>query len=255
MSAPELVAHRGYARRYPENTLAAIEAAIVAGARYVECDVQLSRDGFPVLMHDRNLQRMCGVSAAVHELSLADLRALSCGEKGKFGEKFASEGIASLAGLMQLLRKHPHVRAFVEIKRVSIEQFGRERILERVLPALDAAIHQCALISFSLEFLSAARAAHPIPLGAVFDTWSEREQKTVHELDPEYVFCDVDGLPKTGRLEHGRAKIAIYEVADARIARELAARGVHMVETFEIAEMIAALKDDSTPTKGPKRRG
>lgn len=238
---PELVAHRGYALRYPENTLVAMEAAIAAGARFVECDVQLSADGYPVLMHDRTLERMCGVAAPVHEMSLADLRALSCGERAKFGSKFASEGIASLAGFVQLLRRHPHVTAFVEIKPVSIERFGRERILERVLPAIDAAVHQCALISFSLEFLSAARAAHPVPLGAVFDTWPEREQKIVSEIDPEYVFCDVDGLPKAGRVEHGRAQIAIWEVDDPRVARELGERGVHLVETFQIAEMRARL--------------
>ncbi|MBL8858937.1 MAG: glycerophosphodiester phosphodiesterase [Planctomycetes bacterium] len=238
---PELVAHRGYALRYPENTLSAMEAAIAAGARYVECDVQLSSDGFPVLMHDRTLERMCGVKAPVHELALADLRALSCGERAKFGSKFAKEGIASLGGFVQLLRRHPHVTAFVEIKRVAIERFGRERILERVLPVLDPAVHQCALISFSLEFLSAARAAHPLPLGAVIDKWSERTHKLIDEIDPEYLFCDVDGLPATGPLAQGRARIAVYEVADPALARALAARGVGLVETFEIAEMIAQL--------------
>jgi glycerophosphoryl diester phosphodiesterase len=243
MTLPELVAHRGYALRYPENTLVALEAAIRAGARYVECDVQLSKDGFPVLMHDRSLERMCGVKSPVHEMTLAELRVLSCGERAKFGNHFASEGIASLAGFVQLLRRHPDVKAFVEIKRVSIEQFGREKILERVLPALDAAIHQCVLISFSLEFLSAARAAHPIPLGAVFDVWQEREQPAVRELDPEYVFCDVEGLPETGTLANGRARIAIYEVAKPELARELGARGVHLVETFEIAEMRKALAE------------
>lgn len=235
--APELVAHRGYALRYPENTLVAMESAIAAGARFVECDVQLSADGFPVLMHDRTLERMCGLKAAVHEMPLADLRALSCGERAKFGSKFAGEGIASLAGFVQLLRRHPHVTAFVEIKRVSIERFGRERILERVLPAIDAALHQCVLISFSLEFLSATRAAHSLPLGAVFDTWAELDNKLVRDIDPEYIFCDLDGLPKEGPLAHGRSKIAIYEVADERVARELGKRGVHLVETFEIAEM------------------
>jgi glycerophosphoryl diester phosphodiesterase len=234
---PELVAHRGYALRYPENTLVAMEAAITAGARFVECDVQLSQDGFPVLMHDRTLERMCGAKAAVHELALADLRALSCGESAKFGSKFASEGIASLAGFVQLLRRHPQVTAFIEIKRIAIEQFGRERILERVLPAIDAAVHQCVFISFSLEFLSAARAAHPLPLGAVFDDWNERGQTIVSEIDPEYVFCDVDGLPREGRLEYGRARVAVYEVADERVARGLGDRGVALVETFEIAEM------------------
>lgn len=242
MSAPELVAHRGYAARYPENTLAALEAAIEAGARWVEVDVQLSSDGFPVLFHDRTLDRMCGVPGAIHQRTLSDLRALSCGERGRFGDRFQREGILSLAGFVQLLRRHPDVRAFVEIKRVAIEQFGRERILERVLPAIDVAIHQCTLISFSLEFLAAARRAHPIPLGAVFDRWEERDHRLVPEIDPEFVFVDVDGLPATGDLHVRGARIAVYEVADPEIARALARRGVELVETFEIEAMLAALR-------------
>jgi glycerophosphoryl diester phosphodiesterase len=239
---PDLVAHRGYALRYPENTLAAFEAAIAAGARWVECDVQLSADGYPVLMHDRTLERMCGMKAAVHELPLSELRALTCGEHARFGNAFLSEGICSLAGFVQLLRHHPGVHAFVEIKRIAIERFGRERILERVLPALDPAIHQCALISFSLEFLATARAAHPIPLGAVFDRFEEQEHQLMAEIDPEFLFCDVDGLPPAGRLSHGRAKIAVYEVDRPDVARALGERGVDLVETFAIAEMIAQMR-------------
>ena len=61
MVIPEHVAHRGYTRHYPENTLIGIEAAIQAGARYVEVDVQLAADKTPILFHDRNLKRVCGV--------------------------------------------------------------------------------------------------------------------------------------------------------------------------------------------------
>jgi glycerophosphoryl diester phosphodiesterase len=242
MQLPKLVAHRGWARNYPENTLVALEAAMKVGAPFVEIDVQLSSDGYPVLFHDRDLQRMCGVRGAVHELTLAELRALSCGEAGRFGAKFASEGIASLAGFVQLLRRHPGVHAFVEIKRAATERFGDERVLERVLGAIEPAATQVALISFSLPFLAAARASSSLPLGAVFDAWSERGQSAVAALAPEYVFCDVDGLPKRGALEHARATIVVYEVADAALAASLRARGVHMVETFEIGEMLAAFR-------------
>jgi glycerophosphoryl diester phosphodiesterase len=238
---PDLVAHRGYALRYPENTLVAFEAAITAGARFVECDVQLTADGVPVLMHDRTLERMCGMKAAVHEITFAELQVLACSEPAKFGNAFVAERVATLAGFVGLMRRHPGVHAFVEIKRVAIERFGRERILESVLPVLDPVIQQCALISFSLDFLAATRAAHPIPLGAVFDRFEETGQARVAEIDPEFVFCDVDGLPKAGRLEHGRARIAVYEVADPEMARALGERGVHLVETFAIAEMIARL--------------
>src|SRR5262249_39138491 len=120
--------------------------------------------------------------------------------------------------------------------------FGSERVLERVLAAIEPALPQCALISFSLEFLRIARARHPVRLGAVFDRWSERAELEEIELDPEYVFCDVDGLPRSGRLEHPGAKIAVYEIDDPALARALAARGVHLVESFAIGEMIAAFR-------------
>jgi len=241
MPLPELVAHRGYARRFPENTLAAVAAAIAAGARHVEIDVQLSADGVPVLFHDRTLERMCGVAGAVHERTLAELRTLACSEPGKFGAQFRSEGLASLAAFGELLRGQPEVHAFVEIKRVALERFGHERVLEVVLHALEPVLARVTLISFSIPFLAATRRKHPLPLGAVFDRWQEREAAAVWELAPEYVFCDVDGLPARGRLVHERARTVVYEVADARVALALAERGVELVETFEIAELAQAL--------------
>ncbi len=246
MLLPELVAHRGWARSFPENTLAAVDAAISAGARFVEIDVQLSSDAFPVLFHDRDLGRMCAVRGSIHDYTLSELRAFSCSEPARFGTKFASEGIASLAGFVELLRQHPDVHAFVEIKRAAITHFGGERVLERVLAAIAPAIGQCALISVSLDFLRTARARLPIPLGAVFDRWSELAE--LDELAPEYVFCDVDGLPRKGALAHANAKIVVYEVDDPALARALFARGVHMVESFAIGEMIGAFRALETET-------
>jgi glycerophosphoryl diester phosphodiesterase len=48
-----IIAHRGYHAAVPENTLAAFEAAVIAGANGIETDVRISRDGVPVLIHDR----------------------------------------------------------------------------------------------------------------------------------------------------------------------------------------------------------
>lgn len=53
---PIIVAHRGLHDRRPENSLAAFEAAFAAGF-WVECDVQFSRDGVPVVIHDETLDR------------------------------------------------------------------------------------------------------------------------------------------------------------------------------------------------------
>lgn len=240
MLLPELVAHRGFAKTHPENTLCGLEAAIDAGARHLEVDVQLSADGYPVLFHDRSLERMCAKSGAIHEHTLAQLRELSASEQRRFGDQFATEGLASLAGFVQLLTHHPHVHAFVEIKRVAIEVFGGERILEHVLSAIEPALHQCTLISFSLIFLSNVRNRHAIPIGAVFDRWEERLQPAARDIEPDFVFCDVDGLPRSGELHGGRARVVVYEVAEPSLAIELRSRGVDMVETFDIGGMLRA---------------
>jgi glycerophosphoryl diester phosphodiesterase len=243
MRCPELCAHRGFAAEYPENTIAALEAAIVAGARFVEIDVQLSRDGVPVLFHDRTLERMCGVRGAIHERAFAELSTLSAAESGRFGDKFRTVRIASLADFVELLRRYPRVSAFVEIKRASIEVFGADTVLERIHAAIEPVRAQCTLISFSLPALALARRKLSLPLGVVFDRWDERETAAMAEIRPEFLFCDLDGLPRSGTLRDDAWRTVIYEVADPKIALALAARGVHMVETFAIGPMLAAFRE------------
>jgi len=247
MSTPTLVAHRGHAARCPENTIRALEEALVAGAAWVELDVQLSSDEVPVLFHDRTLERMCAVAGAIHEQRWADLARLSCAERGRFGERFAGEHLARLEDLAALLQRHPRARAFVEIKRIALERFGAERVLQRSLEVLRPVAERCVLISFSLPFLEHARAHCALPLGAVCDRWEERLDPALARIAPEFLFCDLEGLPGTGRLEHPGARVAVYEVADARIARELGARGVELVETFAIVELSAALGKGGGP--------
>jgi glycerophosphoryl diester phosphodiesterase len=189
---------------------------------------------------------MCGVLGTIHERTLAELRTLSCHQPGTFGERFRGEGLACLAAFVQLLRKHPDVHAFVEIKRVAIERLGNEKVLEKILHAIEPAYHQCTLISFSIPFLAATRRVHEIPLGVVFDRWKEREQAAIWELAPEYVFCDVEGLPARGLLKHERACTVVYEVADPAQALALGERGVELVETFEIGAMRKALNGQAS---------
>ena len=72
---PRVLAHRGLAiaSGIDENTLLAFEAAILAGATYIESDVQVTRDGVAVLFHDDDLARVAGVSKKIAELTLEEL--------------------------------------------------------------------------------------------------------------------------------------------------------------------------------------
>src|ERR1700761_3019973 len=67
------VGHRGAPLVAVENTLASIEAAIAAGADWVEVDVWLPRDSVPVLLHDHTLDRIWGIPRPVADLDAADL--------------------------------------------------------------------------------------------------------------------------------------------------------------------------------------
>jgi len=244
---PELVAHRGWTRRYVENTVTALQAALAVGAPYVELDVQLSRDGVPFLFHDRDLERICGVSGPLHERSADDLDALRASEPERFGTQFQSEPLARLATLPPLLEAHPGSRAFVELKRASIEVFGPEAVLDAVLPILESVRERCCLISFDHAILTLARARGGWSVGPVLDEWAQLESPELIALAPEFVFCNLWRLPDEDPIRIPSGILAVYEVDDPALARALGARGVGLVETFAVGEMLAALEAPGGP--------
>ena len=240
-SVPKLVAHRGYAACYPENTLLALAAAVEAGAHYLEFDVLLTADKVPVLFHDRDLQRMCGQSGAVHDYTLAQLQTFSVSEYGKFGYRFVDNRITTLQEAINFLALNPAVFAFVELKRQSLQTFSIDTVLDKILPMLDAIKEQAIVISYSLEALRATRERSSFPIGAVFDDWRERKQLLIQTLRPEYLFTDIDQLPRWGKLKHPQSQLAVYECVDPDRAMRVHRRGVDFVETFAIAEMLESM--------------
>ncbi|QAY74041.1 glycerophosphodiester phosphodiesterase [Agromyces protaetiae] len=79
-TGPRVLAHRGLAVDAPENTLPAFAAAQAAGARYIETDVHLTRDGIAVVAHDETLDRVAGRAGALAELTMAELRTVDLGD-------------------------------------------------------------------------------------------------------------------------------------------------------------------------------
>lgn len=75
----KIVAHRGESIIAPENTLEAFALAWARGAKAVEGDFHLSRDGHVICMHDANTRRTTGVDAAIAELTLAEIRRFDAG--------------------------------------------------------------------------------------------------------------------------------------------------------------------------------
>ncbi len=237
---PELIAHRGYAARFPENSYIGIEAAIEAGAGFVEMDVQLAADKTPVLFHDRTLERICGVAGSIARFTRPQLAAFSASEPSRLGDAFAGTRITALANMIRLMRRHPDVHFFIELKCVSIECFGAATVLEQVHKALRGLERRCTLISFSIETLSLAK-ERGLRTGLILENWQQGQGLSNPVFQPDYVFCNIKRLPASGRLHIPGVILAAYEIDDAKLALALAVRGVAMIETYTIAEMRRAL--------------
>lgn len=242
---PRVVAHRGYALYYPENTLSAIQAAIDAGVGFVEIDVQMSSDGIPVLFHDEDTQRLCDVPGLLQQRPLAVILSLCPGYRSRFGDRFDDERIPTLLTFAALLAQNPNVSAFVEVKPEAVARHGTERTFDAVWSALDGVHAQCILISFDLPFLAEVRRRRPAqPIAVVVEHWHQLSSPAVDALRAEFVFCDRLGLPEKGMLRAPHAaQLVVYEVAESALAMALAARGVPMIETFECGEMLRALRE------------
>jgi len=71
----KIIAHRGVTNQAPENTMAAFLDA-VKQQYAIECDVRITRDGVPVIFHDKDLKRMIGSNQLVKDLSSSQLQAV-----------------------------------------------------------------------------------------------------------------------------------------------------------------------------------
>lgn len=116
--------HRGYCARYPENTLLSYEKAMELGVDAVEFDVWLTKDKVPVLMHDGNARRTCGVEVHLRDLTLSQIKQLEPAYREKFGEAFVGKGITvpTLEEMLCLRQdKRPDLMLGVEIKEYTEE--------------------------------------------------------------------------------------------------------------------------------------
>jgi len=236
-----LVAHRGYQKLYPENTLLAMRKAIEAGARHIETDIQFSADGVPLLYHDLAMKRLSGVDNLVSNLSLAELGQVSSHEPERLGGQFDGEPIATLDQLVTLLQHHPEVTAFVEIKRSAVQVAGVEQTYERIVSCLEPVAERAVLISFDYAFMAHARQRGYRRLGVVLQEWQDIDSQLVRDIAPEFVFCDCEKIPPGAALAALEPRLVVYEVADPGQAIALFDRGVDMIETFDIGGLIHAL--------------
>lgn len=113
---PLIFAHRGASALAPENTLAAFQKALDLGASAIELDVQLTRDGKLIVIHDGTVDRTTGSSGKVSQMTLQALQELDAGTV--FSEDFRGEKLPSLADVFDAFGK----KLFINIELKNYER-------------------------------------------------------------------------------------------------------------------------------------
>lgn len=234
---PLLVAHRGYMQCYPENTWQSLEAALQAGACWVEFDIQLCADGSFILLHDDNFERTSGINKSPFNLASHDIQ-LSVHEPAKFADRHIGTPVATLADTLDKLSNYPSARAMVELKQESIDHWGLVHVMDRLLPALNEYRAQCCLISFNTEALRWCRSHSSLEIGWVLHDFDAGSRKVAAQLQPEFLICNYRKIPEAASLWTGASRWMLYDVTDPDAALDWARRGACLIETADIGKLL-----------------
>lgn len=123
-----IAAHRGYSAEAPENTIPAFEAAIDHYADYVELDVQETRDGVIIVMHDSDFRRVAGINKRVWKVDYEEVKTYDVGSW--FSQEFAGTTIPTLEEVMIMAKGK--LKLNIEIKLNGHEQHLEESVAELI---------------------------------------------------------------------------------------------------------------------------
>jgi len=236
-------AHRGASGYAPENTMAAFVKAAQLGANAIETDVQMTRDGQLVLIHDETLRRTAGVDGWVKDCTLAELKELDFG--AWYDESYRGERVPTLEELLVFAREHD-LYLNVELKngvvqypelelrtaelirkcgltdRVIISSFNHYSLvlMKQLAPEIQTAVLYMEGLYEPWEYAKrvSASALHPIYLAVTKEWVAQAKESGVH-----YHPFTVNGEAEMAALLQAGVDGIITDYPD-RLARLLSAR-------------------------------
>lgn len=175
-------AHRGFSGKYPENTLIAFEKAVEAGADGIELDVQLSKDGEVMIMHDETLDRTTD--------GKGPLVSYTCEELQKFDASYIYRGkmgfnkIPTLREYFELI-KNTNIITNIELKTGINEYLGIEQKVWDLIQEYNLA-DRIIISSFNHYTILRMKAiALKLKCGLLTETWYVDAGKYTHNLGVE----------------------------------------------------------------------
>lgn len=233
MMRPQLVAHRGDAENYPENSLPALQAAVDCGVRCLEFDVQLTADAVPVVIHDTDLRRTGARPLSVLDTPWDALRACSVGEPARFADRFNAVRVPTLERIGCWLREWPEVTAFVELKPESLQRHGVQTLLDKVAAVLKPVRNQVVLISCARQICMHSARMGFERCGWVLTQYDEPARRTADRLRPDFLICNCRRLPPSPLSPwSGPWQWMSYEVESLAQLEQLQRQGITLFESM-----------------------
>ena len=217
------IAHRGASGSYPENTLSAFRAAIEAGADMCELDVQMTRDGAIVVIHDDTVDRTCDGIGKVAAMTLGELQGLNAAAKSIRG---AVERIPTLDEVFEVTSGHCGLN--VEIKARGVE--------EKVVAIIrrHAAIETSLVSNFDWKSLARINQIDPsIRFGLLSEEDPQKLLDAAIKMKAESINPRYDlATAELCAAAHGHGlKVIVWTVNEPESAKILLERGVDGIIT------------------------
>ncbi len=242
-SYPYWIAHRGAGKRAPENTLAAFREGAALGFRMAECDVKLSADDVPFLLHDSELERTTSGHGTAGERPWAALSQLDAG--GWHGARHAGEPLPTLAAIARFVQANA-LAVNLEIKPTpGTEARTGERVAHAAARLWAGVAPAPLLSSFEVPALEAAAAAEPaLPRALLLDKLWSGWFEVARRLDCRAVVTH-HSLMDAGlaqRLHEAGLRALVYTVNDPADVARMRAAGVDGVITDEVERYAEAAR-------------
>ncbi len=223
---PPVIAHRGASGQAPENTLAAIRLAAAQGAKWFEVDVNISRDGIPVLHHDDDLARCSNGRGLVIEKTLEQLQTLDCGSW--FDQQYSGERVATLDQCLDLAIEL-QLAVNLEIKPCSGWEIPTTQAIADVLKQRPA-LPEILISSFShIALQCSAELLDFIPRGSLFMVAPPDWKKLTNEAGAVSINLHANSLLDAGSVKqfhNAGLGVYCYTVNTTAQQQELHAIGV-----------------------------
>ncbi|WP_421383976.1 glycerophosphodiester phosphodiesterase [Bacillus salacetis] len=234
-----IVAHRGASALAPENTISAFDMAVSLGADYIEVDVQMTKDGKIVAMHDVTVDRTTNGTGRIKNLTYENLAVLDAGSW--FSPKFKGEKVPSLETILD--RYEGRIGILIELKHPSIYPDIEEELAAILNERLTSNESPANIIvqSFDKQSIQEFHQLMPIiPTGIIIGTSEFSSEEDLFAVDgfasfinPKATLVDANFMQQA---KDRNLNVFTWTVSDSKTAQNLRNLNVNGIITNYPAE-------------------